>query len=55
MPGAGDSEREAAQAGREARRVQWEEAARDPLFLRDLEEVEEGFRTADAETAREIG
>ena len=29
-------------------------ARRDPLFLRDLEEVERDFRLADAETARAI-
>ena len=36
------------------RRIQWEEAMRDPLFLRDLEEVQAAFRLADAETARGI-
>lgn len=35
-------------------RRQWEEAARDPLFLKDIQEVEEDFRFADAETARGI-
>lgn len=39
---------------RQAERAQLEEAARDPLFLRDLEELEEAFRSADAETARRI-
>jgi hypothetical protein len=32
----------------------WEEAARDPLFRRDVAEIEAAFATADAETAREI-
>lgn len=53
-PVTGDSEREAAQAGRAARRAQWEEAALASLFRKDLEEREEAFPTADAETAREI-
>jgi hypothetical protein len=39
---------------RQARRTLWDEAARDPLFLRDLAEVEDDFRSADAETARRI-
>jgi hypothetical protein len=34
---------------REARRVQWEEASRDPMFLRDLEETAVAFASADAE------
>ena len=33
----------------------WEEAANDPLFRRDVAEVEAAFAAADAETAREIG
>ena len=32
----------------------WAEAARDPLFRRDIAEVEAAFAAADAETAREI-
>lgn len=32
----------------------WEEAARDPLFMRDVQEVQEAFKSADAETARTI-
>jgi hypothetical protein len=32
----------------------WAEAFQDPLFLKDIDEVEEDFRYADAETAREI-
>ncbi len=32
----------------------WEEAARDPLFMRDVQEIQEAFKSADAETARTI-
>ena len=35
-------------------RRRWEEAARDPLFRRDVAAVEADFTDADAETAREI-
>lgn len=34
--------------------VEWERAAKDPLFMRDVQEVEKAFKTADAETARAI-
>jgi len=34
--------------------AQWRLAAQDPLFLKDIEDVERAFRTADAETARGI-
>lgn len=40
---------------RQTRRAQWEEASRDPLFLKDLEEIERDFRAADAETAQRMG
>lgn len=40
---------------RQERKSRWQAAAHDPAFLRDLQEVEEAFRTADAETARSIG
>jgi Arc/MetJ-type ribon-helix-helix transcriptional regulator len=43
-----------AQIRRLRRRALLEEAKRDPLFLRDIEEVERDFALADAETAREI-
>lgn len=36
-------------------RQRMEEALKDPLFLRDLEEVEGAFQSADEETARRIG
>ena len=39
---------------RQWRQAQWELAARDPLFKRDVEEVELAFRGPDAETARAI-
>jgi Arc/MetJ-type ribon-helix-helix transcriptional regulator len=45
---------ELAQIRRSTRRALLEEAKRDPLFLRDIEEVERDFALADAETAREI-
>ena len=38
---------------RERRRL-WEQAARDPRFLKDLEEISEDFEAADADTARRI-
>jgi hypothetical protein len=34
--------------------AEWQTAARDPLFLKDIEEVELAFRSADAETARDV-
>jgi hypothetical protein len=37
------------------RKVLWEEASHDPLFVKDLLDTEQEFRTADAETARSIG
>jgi predicted transcriptional regulator len=40
---------------RQARKAQWQEAANDPLFLKDIADVEADFRYADAETARSIG
>jgi hypothetical protein len=39
---------------RQARRALWQEAAKDPLFMKDIEEVEADFRYADAETAGRI-
>jgi hypothetical protein len=40
---------------RRQRRHQWEQAARDPLLLRDIADVESAFEAADAETAGRIG
>ena len=36
---------------RRARKAQWEEGARDPALLKDINEVEAAFQPADAETA----
>ncbi|HEX9896716.1 MAG TPA: hypothetical protein VGA85_03540 [Dehalococcoidales bacterium] len=35
---------------RQTRKVQWQKAAKDPLFLKDVADVEADFRYADAET-----
>ncbi len=40
---------------RQQRRRRWEQAAQDPLLLRDIADVELAFESADAETARRIG
>lgn len=40
---------------RQQRRARWQQAAKDPLFLKDIAETEAAFREADAETARRIG
>ena len=40
---------------RNTRRIQWQEGAKDALLLKDIDDVENDFRTADAETARRIG
>ena len=47
--------RELDELKREARKAQWQQAAADPLFLKDVAEVEADFRTSDAESARRIG
>jgi hypothetical protein len=36
------------------RRTAWEEAMKDPLYLRDVAEIEADFRYADAESAGKI-
>lgn len=46
--------RELKELRRQARQALWEEAAKDPLFLKDIKDVEEAFRDADAETAERI-
>jgi hypothetical protein len=33
----------------------WQEGAKDALLLKDIEDVENDFRVADAETAKRIG
>lgn len=40
---------------RQARQALWQEGAKDPLLVKDIEEVEAAFRSADAETAGRIG
>jgi hypothetical protein len=35
---------------RRALKAQWAQAAKDPLFLRDVQETQEAFSSADAET-----
>jgi len=42
--------RELAEIRRRERRARWEAAMRDPLFLRDLDDVEAAFDRADAES-----
>ena len=39
---------------RQARQRLWQEGAKDTLLLKDVEDTEAAFRTADAETARRI-
>ena len=39
---------------RQARRAEWRKAAGDPLFLKDIEQANEDFRYADAESAGRI-
>ena len=40
---------------RQARQARWEEGAKDPVLLKDINEVEVAFRSADVETAGRIG
>ncbi|MDP2917417.1 MAG: hypothetical protein Q8O16_05750 [Dehalococcoidia bacterium] len=40
---------------RQARKALWQEAAKDPRFLKDIKKVEADFKHADAETADRIG
>ena len=39
---------------RRERRAEWEKAMKDPLYLKDVAEIEEDFRFADAESAGSI-
>jgi hypothetical protein len=39
---------------RQERQVKWKAAAKDPLLLKDIKEIEADFKYADAETARRI-
>ena len=40
---------------RQTRLRLWQEGAKDTLLLKDVEDVENAFRIADAETAKRIG
>ena len=40
---------------RQSRRKQWQEGAKDPLLMKDIEDIDRSFHIADAETARRIG
>ncbi len=40
---------------RQTRQKMWQEGAKDILLLKDIDDVEATFRTADAESARRIG
>jgi metal-responsive CopG/Arc/MetJ family transcriptional regulator len=40
---------------KQSRRKQWQEGAKDPLLIKDIEDTDKSFYTADAETARRIG
>ena len=40
---------------RQARQRLWQEGAKDTLLLKDIEDVDATFQTADAETARKLG
>ncbi|MDI6771684.1 MAG: hypothetical protein QME77_03760 [bacterium] len=44
--------RELKELQRQLAAAAWREAAQDPLFMRDLGEIDEAFMDADAETAR---
>jgi hypothetical protein len=39
---------------RQERRAAWEKAMKDPLYLKDVTEIEKDFRNIDAESARSI-
>jgi hypothetical protein len=47
--------RELQELRRVERAKRWQEASQDPLFLKELEQLEAAFESADAETARAIG
>jgi hypothetical protein len=47
-------EKELRRARDQQLRAEFQEAARDPLFMQDLEETQKAFEAADAETARMI-
>jgi hypothetical protein len=37
---------------RQERKALWQEAVKDPLFMKDMKDIETDFRYADAETAQ---
>jgi len=39
---------------KQERQAKWKAAAKDPLLIKDLNEIESDFQSADAETARRI-
>ena len=43
---------ELARMNRQMLAREWEAASRDPLFIKDIDDVDDEFRAADAETAR---
>ena len=45
-------DRELREWRRQERRRLWQDAMEDPLFLKDIRDIEEAFRTADAESLR---
>ena len=45
--------RELHELRREREAAEWQIAAHDPVFLRNIQEIEEAFRSADAETLRD--
>jgi hypothetical protein len=47
-------ERELRGLRREARRGEWEEASRDPLFLKDIAELNDDCASVDAESPQEV-
>ena len=51
---ADEREQERNDLRRRKRKADWEAAMQDPLFLKDLAEVEADFRWADSETIRRI-
>ena len=40
---------------KQSRKKRWQDGARDPLLIKDIEDTDTSFYQADAETARRIG
>ena len=53
-PGGTGTDQKFKEQQRQSRKSKWEEGTKDPWLLKDLEETETSFQTADAETARKI-